>query len=1363
MRHVYVSLAVALVLLTASAPRAQWTPESPSPTRLDIRGIAAPTTSHVFVATEDDSFDSSGALFESADGGVSWTQRSVPADGFSPFNGLFFLDAERGWAYGNENVRTTDGGVTWQALPFLGSTYHMEFFTPSFGVASTNGGLSVSRDGGSAWGDAPNGLYDFDFADAQTGLGVSPGGLYRTADGGLTFTLVRSGSATAATFLSPTVAVAVVGDAFVRSADAGLTWTPAGPAQGRSRLEAVSSDIVLAWGVAPFFPNDDATLLRSADGGQTWTSLGAVVGQGTLALTAASASSVVALDVRGDVYHSGNAGATWALAARSPGPRPSAFSEIRPAFADAQTGYVGYGAGYVLKTTDGGATWTQVSSGSGASLHGVARLGNGALVAVGDDGSVLTRGADGRWTLRPALGATPFGAAGLQAVQATGGAAAVTVASDARVYRTADGGATWTAAPGAPSDLSARDLSFTTALDGWLVGAGFDASALYHTTDGGATWAAGPSDYRGQWVAVDARGDRVRALRYDGFLARTDDGGATWTAALLPGASSATGVADLAFFDDAVGYAVGANGYTARTSDGGATWTRLPAPNAAPTFTSLTLVGPGELWATTNTDVVYYSATGGQSWAEIPVGTDVFGGFAGIAATAEGEAFVVAIGGIIRHFAGPPPAPENRPPVAAFTSVTNRLTVAFTDTSTDPDGAVVAWAWDFGDGDTSADPNPTHTYAAAGTYLPRLTVTDDDGATGVTGRAIVVSPGPGGTFGGFTEVTPFALPFVTPQDEDFWVATTAPADYDGDGDIDVAVLGYYVVYNQSVDERLMLLRNDGAGPADEWTFTTVDVDLGDLSSGASDMAWGDADGDGDADLVVATDGETALYRNDSGTLVRTATVLPGYYEDNDQGDFDLRSVAWADIDNDGDLDLLIPSVFDESAFEFRTALMRNDGLDGDGGWTFTEIDAGLDPTRHAQSAWADSDGDGDLDLLLVNVAPLNGEGFIRHYRNDGDGTFTAETLLDGLTVEHGEVQWGDVDADGDLDLLVVGNLGETDGTFTPAALRVYRNDGGTYAQTEVLACPACEGWFDLTAATWADYDSDGDMDILVTGSYNSGSQIDGRAQIFLNEGSAFTDAGVTLPAPRAGGTRGGAFSWLDLDGDLDLDYFVAGEYFVPGGNGLIEAQMHAYLNDAEGANRAPTAPAGLTATAAGAGRVALAWAAASDDSTPAGALTYDLDLRLNGAPVATPRRLPEPGGISTARAWTLDGLAEGTYTWRVRAIDSAFNGGPAAVGTFTVGPVGAEGDSPLVYALDETFPNPFRAVTMVRYSLPLAGPVDVSVYDVLGRLVTRLVHDDRPAGAHDVRWDASGLASGAYVIRFSAGEFSAIRRVTLMR
>ena len=69
------------------------------------------------------------------------------------------------------------------------------------------------------------------------------------------------------------------------------------------------------------------------------------------------------------------------------------------------------------------------------------------------------------------------------------------------------------------------------------------------------------------------------------------------------------------------------------------------------------------------------------------------------------------------------------PPVAAFTASCSGLTCTFTDASSDADGALSAWSWTFGDGASSADANPTHTYAAGGTYVITLQVTDASGLT----------------------------------------------------------------------------------------------------------------------------------------------------------------------------------------------------------------------------------------------------------------------------------------------------------------------------------------------------------------------------------------------------------------------------------------------------------------------------------------------------------------------------------------------------------------------------------------------------------------------------------------------------------
>ena len=126
-------LAIIVCLFTSSV-NAQWNNQSPIPTFLDVRGVGAPTSDHVFIATDDNSFDNGGALFESNDGGVTWVQRNIPFSLNDPFNGLFFLDSQNGWAYGNDNYRTTDGGTTWVQLPFLGSTYFMKFYSTNLGL-----------------------------------------------------------------------------------------------------------------------------------------------------------------------------------------------------------------------------------------------------------------------------------------------------------------------------------------------------------------------------------------------------------------------------------------------------------------------------------------------------------------------------------------------------------------------------------------------------------------------------------------------------------------------------------------------------------------------------------------------------------------------------------------------------------------------------------------------------------------------------------------------------------------------------------------------------------------------------------------------------------------------------------------------------------------------------------------------------------------------------------------------------------------------------------------------------------------------------------------------------------------------------
>ena len=87
------------------------------------------------------------------------------------------------------------------------------------------------------------------------------------------------------------------------------------------------------------------------------------------------------------------------------------------------------------------------------------------------------------------------------------------------------------------------------------------------------------------------------------------------------------------------------------------------------------------------------------------------------------------------------PAP-NAKPVASFTSDVDGLTANLTSTSTDSDGEIVSYAWDLGDGQSSTEPSLVHSYAAAGSYSVKLTVTDDDAATTTVTKTVTVTAPP---------------------------------------------------------------------------------------------------------------------------------------------------------------------------------------------------------------------------------------------------------------------------------------------------------------------------------------------------------------------------------------------------------------------------------------------------------------------------------------------------------------------------------------------------------------------------------------------------------------------------------------------
>lgn len=350
--------------------------------------------------------------------------------------------------------------------------------------------------------------------------------------------------------------------------------------------------------------------------------------------------------------------------------------------------------------------------------------------------------------------------------------------------------------------------------------------------------------------------------------------------------------------------------------------------------------------------------------------------------------------------------------------------------------------------------------------------------------------------------------------------SAAPADFDGDGDLDIAI-------GATSNNTLRMYRNNGSFV---FSNATSSVGVPTNMTSARTITFADYNNDGDLDLffgreVGSSSSNNNLYRNNSGAFTNVTTAA-GLSVTNK----DPRGSAWFDIDHDGDLDLYLANARDFNGT--RDTLFRNNG-DG----TFTDITnaAGLTTSNDPcfGIAVSDFDNDGDADIYVEagqigtgGSVPWPNKLLSNQFVQTGVATFVDVAPAEGVDAK-GEgyaTFWFDFDNDHDFDLYHglftngVDVFGETN--------KLFRNEGdGSFV--DVAGAAGVKHAFEDNGCQPFDYDYDGFEDFFVTAFTSSANDLlrnngNGTFSEPANTGMTFDSGGANIIPG-------------DFDGDSDID------------------------------------------------------------------------------------------------------------------------------------------------------------------------------------------------------------------------------------
>ncbi len=598
-------------------------------------------------------------------------------------------------------------------------------------------------------------------------------------------------------------------------------------------------------------------------------------------------------------------------------------------------------------------------------------------------------------------------------------------------------------------------------------------------------------------------------------------------------------------------------------------------------------------------------------------------------------------------------------------------------------------------------------------------------------------------------------------------------DFDGDGDLDLCVLR-----NENGSNKLYIFKNDGAGSFSDTSLKTI------VSSGITSTRFGDYDNDGDIDVAGF---EFDWIGNPMRIFINNGSGEFSYHSVFNTGN-EVRSVEQADIDNDGDIDFIILN--SHSIHQYR-----NDGNGFFEDYTYFVIGCQYYHFNFGYITIDDFDGDNDQDIYYMGQFREEEPGYncyeTRIYLNGGGGGFdmyhinnpfsptwmvTYDLNNDRKTdiimppyrmlffvsfinfaafpYHPGSETAGDFDGDGDLDLIIAGSY-----NTQPV---VYFNDGsGNFSGSSVLNPESQGGGFPM-----GDFDNDGDLDIIKSGSAPGEILMLKNFSYCTISGPAVINLDSTMIRYVCSETEG---YWM-LTNTAPCDASIAGNnnndtVYVNAGNTAGSFNLSFYLPDntlfcSRVISVDDPMPVELSSfySVVNERDVSLSWTTSLELNN----YGFDIERQFINSEDNQWKKIgfvKGRGNITAGSEYNFvdRNLMSGNYNYRLKQTD--INGDVVYYELNKEVIIGI----PVKFSLSQNYPNPFNPVTVINFDIAEKSFVTLKIFDNTGREIASLVDEFKPAGYYTVRFNASGFASGVYYYRLTSGKFYATKKLVVIK